>query len=96
MPRFGGKTVDLMHLAVGLALLLLATPMAVEAQSGRVPRVGILSPGSSGPSRLLDAFRLRLNELGYVEGETIAFEYKFVDESKAEQLAKGAAELVRL
>ncbi len=86
----------ILHLAsLSLALVLLAVPLAVEAQPARVPRIGVLSPGSPGPSRLLDAFRQGLRELGYVEGQNIAMEYRF-DEGKPEWLADLAAELVRL
>ena len=78
-----------------LALSLLATPLTAEAQAGKVPRIGVLSPGSPGPSPLLNAFRQGLHELGYVEGQNIAIEYRF-DEAKPERLGDLAAELVRL
>ena len=55
----------------------------------------MLSPGSPGPSPLLDAFRQGLRELGYVEGQNIAIEYRFA-EAKSEPLPELAAELVRL
>ncbi|HUO62085.1 MAG TPA: ABC transporter substrate-binding protein [Terriglobales bacterium] len=84
------------HLAaLCLALALLAVPHAIEAQPAPAPRIGVLSPGFPGPSRILDAFRRGLRELGYVEGQNIAIEYRF-DEEKPERLADLAAELVRL
>jgi putative ABC transport system substrate-binding protein len=61
----------------------------------RVPRIGYLSVGPSGPSPLVDAFRQGLRELGYVEGQGIAVEYRFGEE-RTEQLSEFAAELVRL
>jgi putative ABC transport system substrate-binding protein len=70
-------------------------PLAVAAQPARVPRIGVLSPGSPGPSRLLDAFRQGLRELGYVEEQGITLEYRF-DQAKPGRLADLAAELVRL
>jgi putative ABC transport system substrate-binding protein len=63
-----------------------------------VPRVGYLSQlsgsGSEG-QRGTDAFRQALRELGYVEGQSVAIEYRFA-EGKAERLPDLAAELVRL
>ena len=60
-------------LTVVLALGLLAAPLVTEAQpTEKLPRVGILSPGSgSDPfvQPFLDVFRRRLRELGYVDGE---------------------------
>jgi putative ABC transport system substrate-binding protein len=44
---------------------------------------------------LPDAFRQGLRELGYVEGQSIAIEYRF-DEGRTERLPDLAAELVRL
>jgi putative ABC transport system substrate-binding protein len=79
-----------------LALVLLAAPLTVEAQqTEKVPRIGILFYGSAGPSPDLDAFRQGLRELGYVEGQNIAIEYRFAN-GRVERLAELAAELVRL
>ena len=78
-----------------LAGALLAAPLAGEAQKARIPRIGVLSPASSGPSPLLDAFQRGLRELGYVEGQTIRLEYRFA-ETRLEQLPGLAAELVGL
>ena len=80
---------------LGFVFLVLAVPLAAEAQSPRVPRIGVLSPGTPGPSPLLDAFRQGLRELGYVEGQNIAIEYRF-DEAKPARLPDLAAELVSL
>jgi len=79
-----------------LATVFLATVPPAEAQQPKkVPRIGVLSPGFPGPSPLLDAFRQGLHELGYVEGQNIAIEYRFA-EAKPEPLPDLAAELVRL
>src|SRR5215510_3008563 len=57
------------------AVLLLAAPLAVEAQRAeQMPRVGYINPGfPSEPVRMrrLEAFRQGLRELGYSEGRNI-------------------------
>ena len=83
-----------------LALAILLAPFAADAQQpGKVYRLSFLSPGftptSATPDRLLDAFRQRLRELGYREGENLVIEYRFA-EGKAERLPALAVELVRL
>ena len=74
---------------------LLAAPLAAEAQPARIPRIGVLSPGSPGPSPLFDAFRQGLRELGYVEGQNIRLEYRFA-ETRLERLSGLATELIDL
>ena len=60
---------------------LLAAPLAAEAQEmGKVPRVGFLSGVSrSDLQRHVDAFRQGLRELGYVEGQSVAIEYRWAE-----------------
>jgi putative ABC transport system substrate-binding protein len=75
---------------------MLARPLAIEAQpAGKVPRVGYLFYGSPGPSREIDAFRQGLHELGYIEGQSIAVEYRFAS-GQIERYPGLAAELVRM
>jgi putative tryptophan/tyrosine transport system substrate-binding protein len=91
MPR------RLIGLLVTLALGLLVAPLLAEAQpAGKVPRIGVLSTGSP-PATLprFEPFIQRLRELGYVEGQTIALEYRFAD-GKNEWLPALAAELIDL
>jgi len=79
---------------IGLALgaTLFAFCFSTEAQQPKkVPRIGVLSPGSPGPSPLLDAFRQGLRELGYVEGQNVAIEYRFA-EANLEPLSDLAGE----
>jgi ABC-type uncharacterized transport system substrate-binding protein len=81
-----------------LALSLTLAPLAVEAQQPGtgVPQVGILFPNPlSATSHLLEAFRQGLRELGYVEGQNIALEFRSA-EGREERLPDLAAELVRL
>jgi putative ABC transport system substrate-binding protein len=76
------------------ALALLAAPLAAPAQQpGKTARIGFLFFVTS-PS-LDEAFRQGLHELGYVEGQNIAIEYRSA-EGKDERLPGLAAELVRL
>jgi putative ABC transport system substrate-binding protein len=74
---------------------LVAAPLAAEAQSpAKVPRIGMLRVWSA-PDPLVDAFREGLRGLGYVEGQTIAIEYRYA-EGRPDRHPALAAELVRL
>jgi putative ABC transport system substrate-binding protein len=86
----------MMRLAVTLlAFALLAAPIVAEAQpAGKVYRIGYLETGVVRP-RPWEAFRERLRELGYVEGQTVAFETRWAD-GEIDRLPGLAAELVRL
>ena len=75
---------------------VLAAPRAAEAQqAGDVPRVGFLFYGPAGASPEIDAFRQGLNELGYIEGQNVAVEYRFAG-GGLERLQKLATQLVAL
>jgi len=84
-------------LVVMLTLAILIAPRAADAQpSTNVPRIGYLSPSSSGAFLFyIEGFRRGLRTLGYVEGQTIIVEYRYM-EGKAERLPELAAELVRM
>ena len=81
--------------AISLAMLL--APLGAAAQQpGKVPRIGYFSAGSpSSAPHLLEAFRKGLRELGWVEGQNIAIEYRWA-EGRFDRLPDLAAELVRL
>jgi putative tryptophan/tyrosine transport system substrate-binding protein len=80
-----------------LTLGTIAAPLGAEAQqAGKVPRIGFLSLTSpSDRPFLLDAFRQRLRELGWVEGQNIVIDYRYA-EDRVDRLPDLAAELVRL
>jgi putative tryptophan/tyrosine transport system substrate-binding protein len=81
-----------------LCALLSALCRPVEAQHpGKVPRIGILVPGSSAfpTSVRYDSFRHALRELGYIEGKNIFIEIRYA-EGKQDQLSDFATELVKL
>jgi len=61
------------------ALSFLAAPLAAGAQqSARIYRIGYLGPGpGSELPPALDAFREQLRQLGYVEGQNLAIEYRW-------------------
>ena len=89
------KRLEFISLLGGAAL---AWPLALRAQQVRkVPKIGYLSPGSASPGPLAyhDEFQRGLRELGYVEGQNIVIEYRYV-EGKFEKLADLATELVKL
>jgi len=79
-----------------LTFSLLATALAAEAQPAKAPRLGFLgiSPAAAYTSRI-EGFRRGLRELGYIEGQNIAIEWRYAD-SQADRLPGLAAELVRL
>ena len=84
---------------VGLALvaLLLALCSSAEAQQPKkVYRIGYLSPvDAATDSARAEGIRLALRELGYIEGQNIAIEYRYA-EGKVDRAPELAAELVRL
>jgi putative tryptophan/tyrosine transport system substrate-binding protein len=71
---------------------LLLSPVARAQQQTRTPRIGVLWPN---PPETFDAMRQGLTELGYVEGQSVAFEFRWA-QGKLDQLPELAAELVRL
>jgi putative tryptophan/tyrosine transport system substrate-binding protein len=83
-------------LAVILAVSLTLAPFAVEAQTEKVYRIGILertSPANNAAN--LDGFRRGLRELGYVEEKNFVIDYRSAD-GRDERLPALATELVRL
>ena len=68
-----------------------AWPLAARAQKGaKIPRIGIIDD-----EPLWDIFRQGLRDLGYIENQNIAIEYRSA-ESKVDRLAQAARELVSL
>src|SRR5215813_7619222 len=76
------------------AFILASVHPAHAQQTKRVPRIGYLTTRSAaGPGE--KAFLQGLQSLGYIEGQTIAIEWRFAQE-KFDQLPELASELVRL
>jgi ABC-type uncharacterized transport system substrate-binding protein len=80
-----------------LILFTLASVHLAEAQQPKkVARIGYLSSfDAASESTRSEAIRLRLRELGYIEGQNIAIEYRY-SEGKVDRLPELPAELVRL
>jgi putative tryptophan/tyrosine transport system substrate-binding protein len=61
-----------------------------------MPRVGMLTPTSAAAAKpLWDAFRETMKELGYIEGKTVAYEYRSA-EGELDRLPQLVAELVTI
>ncbi len=84
-------------LVVIVALGILFQPPTADAQQpAKIHRIGFLHPSSStAVGQHVAAFRQGLRELGYVEGQNIAIEYRYA-EGQPERLPDLAAELVGL
>src|SRR5437870_9299425 len=74
----------------GVGLLFAVKVRRARAQQpSKIPRIGILDDAP-----MWQAFRQALRELGYVEGQNIAYEYRY-GEGAPDRLMAVAAELVR-
>ncbi|MET0671723.1 MAG: ABC transporter substrate-binding protein [Xanthobacteraceae bacterium] len=73
---------------------VLAIPLAARAQPA-MPVIGFLHLGSPAPNaKRLAGFRKGLGDLGFVEGQNLAIDYRWA-EGRGDRLAELAAELVR-
>jgi ABC-type uncharacterized transport system substrate-binding protein len=74
-----------------------ARPLAALAQQpGKLPTIGYMgSSTATEQSRLMSAFAQRLRELGWIEGRTVAIDYRWA-EGQIERLSEITAEFVRL
>ena len=83
--------------AAAVLFLLVSLGVAAAQRPDKASRVGYLSAGSEadqGRQRRFEAFRQALRELGYVDGQSIAFEFGWA-EGQYDRLATLAAGLVR-
>src|SRR5262249_17376569 len=74
-----------------------AWPLAARAQPpAKQPLIGMLVPGTRAThGQWFAALVDRLRELGWIEGRTVAFEYRFA-EGRTDRAAEIAAEFVRM
>ena len=78
------------------AMLFALSYSASAQQPTKVPRIGYLSnTDPAGESARAKAIRLALRDLGYIEGQNIAIEYRYA-EGKLDRFSEVAADLVRL
>ena len=84
------------QIVLALGASALAASHASRAQKpSKIPRIGFLSLAASKVVPTSEAFRQGLRELGYVEGENLAIEWRYAD-NHFERLHELAMELVRL
>src|SRR5262245_3833229 len=78
------------------AMLFALCQSAKAQQPAKIPRIGYLSnTDAATDSARAEGIRLALRELGYIDGQNIAIEYRFA-EGKVDRAPELAAELVRL
>jgi putative ABC transport system substrate-binding protein len=85
----------MIRVVVALALALFAAPVAAGAQPPRMPRVAFITTTSPENSTSANAFRQRLGELGYVDGQNIVVEWRW-GRGRTDRFTEFAAEVVRL
>jgi putative ABC transport system substrate-binding protein len=79
-----------------LLLTVFLLTVAEAQQPKKIPRIGYLLPGNpTSRSTVFGAIEPSLRELGYIQGENIAIEYRYA-EGNTERFPELAAELVRL
>jgi len=71
-------------------------PLATRAQQPKPPTIGYFGATTAAAEKLrTNAFVQRLGELGWIDGQTVAIEYRWA-ESRTERFPEVAADLVRL
>jgi putative tryptophan/tyrosine transport system substrate-binding protein len=84
------------QLLVAFGGAAVACPLVARAQqAGKLPTIGVLGADATGWRPWTDAFMERLRALGWIEGRTIAIQYRWL-EGRPERAAEIAAEFVRL
>jgi putative ABC transport system substrate-binding protein len=82
------------NLIAGLVITTVTWPLAVHAQQSAMPVVGFLGVSSAGAQPYLVAFRQGLSETGYVEGQNVVIEYRWM-EDQYNRLSDLASDLIR-
>jgi putative ABC transport system substrate-binding protein len=83
-------------LYVALTVMMLTASSADAQLSRKIAKIGILFPGSPAAySQRLEAFLRGMKDLGYVDGKTVSFEWRWVGD-RTDRIPDLAAELVNL
>jgi putative ABC transport system substrate-binding protein len=72
-----------------------AWPLSAWAQQTRLPIIGFVGANATAWSAWTTTFVQRLHELGWIEGRTVAIEYRW-NEGQPERIAEIAAEFIHL
>jgi len=75
--------------------VVVVAAIAQAQQPKKVPRIGYLSSDDPVGSTRAETIRLALRDLGYIEGQNLAIEYRYA-EGKRDRVPQLAADLVRL
>jgi putative ABC transport system substrate-binding protein len=81
---------------IGLAVVLALVASDAEAQPAPIRRIGFLNPASPAPmGPMLEAFRQGLREQGWIEGQSLAIDYRWAH-GDPQRIQALAADLVQL
>jgi putative ABC transport system substrate-binding protein len=95
-PKSKIENLKWLGLSVFAFVLVVCGAVAQAQQPKKVPRIGYLSSvDADRESTRAEAFRQGLRELGYIEGQNIAIEYRYA-EGNLDRAPQLTAELVRL
>src|SRR5262245_40153843 len=93
-PSSGGAvTRKQASVVIAMALAMMASLVTEAEQTVKIPRIGILRPGSP-PDPNIEAFRQGLAESNYTEGQNVSIEIGWA-EGRNERFPSLAADLVR-
>jgi len=83
--------------AAGIGVVLFAAPVATTSQRRRIARVGWVGGwySHSAANVLFDAFLQGMRDLGYVEGQTVAIDARWMEGTAPDEAGKLSVELVR-
>src|ERR1700719_233873 len=96
-PKFSGRVSATLFALNLLGALLFTFCFSAEGrESQKIPRIGVIVNGSiSSDASRIEAFRQGLRDLGYVEGQNIAIDYRY-GEGKIEEFPGMVTELLGL
>jgi len=87
-------TIGRRELLAALGGAAAAWPLAARAQqAGKLPTIGFVGTNASAWGAWTTAFVARLHDLGWIEGRTLAIEYRW-SEGRPERIDEIAAEFV--